>query len=267
MRLTQSAHRRLRLVFSIRAAVTVAAALYGYYIGLEAPGHLADALSVGLTVGAVAFAVAFALGAAIRRSRSPAEMLYRDRELAMLGVSSLRSAVTVALAALSYVGLSGALPQGGQLLALVGAASTAALAWLLCSMPRVFLRHVLNVAGADDEDPHLDGFWKSTRRLRRETVEDLRLSSSGWYVPGNPMFESHDSPTFVSQELAIRYGALRSEAQLHYSQLCDRPDRAEVADRVERLMACLEEMERLRRLEQQMQAMLPQDPKSLRWLL
>ena len=267
MPLTQTAHRRLRLVFSARTAVTAVAALYGYYVGLEAPGHLADALSVGLTVGAVAFAVAFALGAAIRRSRSPAEMLYRDRELAMLGVSSLRGAVTVALVALSYVGLTGALPEEGHLLAALGAASTASLAWLLCSMPRLFLRHVLNVAGADDEHPHMDGFWKSTRRLRREAVEDLRPSPSGWYVQGNPLFEPRDSPTFVSQELAIRYGALRSEAQLHYSQLCDRPDRSEAADRVERLMACLEEMERLRRLEQQMRALLPQDPKTLKWLL
>ena len=107
MPLTQAQHRRLRLVFSIRTAVTVAAACYGYYLGIKAAGHLADALSVGLTVGAVAFAVAFALGAAIGRSRSPAEMLYRDRELATLGVSSLRGAVTVALLALSYMGLSG----------------------------------------------------------------------------------------------------------------------------------------------------------------
>ena len=267
MPLTQSAHRRLRLVFSIRTASTVAAALYGYYVSTKASDRLADALSVGLTVGAVAFAVAFALGAAIRRSKSPAEMLYRDRELATLGVSSLRSAVAVALLALSYVGLSGALPQEGHLLAALGAASAASLAWLLCSMPRLFLRHVLNVAGADDEYPELDGFWKTTRRLRREAAEDLRPSPSGWYVQGSPLFEPRDSPAFVSQELAIRYGALRSEAQLHYSQLCDRPDRAEAADRVERLMACLEEMERLRRLEQQMRALLPQDPKTLKWLL
>ena len=267
MPLTQSVHRRLRLVFSIRTAVTVVAALYGYFVGLEAPGHLANALSVGLTVGAVAFAVAFALGAAIRRSKSPAEMLYRDSELARYAVNFLRSAVTVALIALSYVGLSGALPQGGQLLASLGAASTAALAWLLCSMPSVFLRHVINVAGADDEYPNLDGFWKSTRRLRNEAVEDLRRSPSGWYVLGNPLFEARDSPAFVSQELAIRYGALRSEAQLHYSQLCDRPTRGEAANRVERLMECLEEMERLRRLEQQMRALLPQDPKTLKWLL
>lgn len=125
MPLTQTAHRRLRLVFSIRTAVTVVAAVFGYYVGLEAPEHLADALSVGLTVGAVAFAVAFALGAGIRRSKSPAEMLNRDRELARLGVSSLRSAVTVVLLALSYLGLSGALTHGGRPLALLGGASTA----------------------------------------------------------------------------------------------------------------------------------------------
>lgn len=267
MPLTQAQHRRLRLVFSIRTAVTVAAACYGYYLGIKAAGHLADALSVGLTVGAVAFAVAFALGAAIGRSRSPAEMLYRDRELATLGVSSLRGAVAVALLALSYVGFSGALPHGGHLLASLGAASAASLAWLLCSMPRLFLRHVLNVAGADDEYPELDGFWKTTHRFRKEAAEDLRRSPAGWYIQGRPPFTPEDSPTFVSQELAIRYGALRSEAHLHYLQLCDRPERAEAADRIERLALCLAEMERLRHLEQQARALIPQDPKTLRILM
>lgn len=254
-------------MFSIRTAVTVAAALYGYYVSINAAGHLADALSVGLTVGAVAVAVAFAFGAAIRRSRSPTEMLYRDRELATLGVSSLRGAVAVALLALSYVGLSGALPQERHLLAALGAASTASLAWLLCSMPRVFLRHVLNVAGADDEYPELDGFWKTTRRFRNEATEDLRRSPTGWYIQGRPPFTPEDSPTFVSQELAIRYGALRSEAHLHYLQLCDRPDQAEAADRIERLALCFAEMERLRHIEQQSRALIPQDPKTLRILM
>lgn len=54
---------------------------------------------------------------------------------------------------------------------------------------------------------------------------------------------------------------------LHYGQLCDRPDRAEAVDRLERLMVCLEEMERLRRLEQQMRALLPEDPETLRILM
>lgn len=267
MPLTQSAHQRLRLVFSVRTAVTLAAGSYGFYVSIEAPASLADALTVGLTVGAVAMAVAFALGAGIRRSRSPAEMLYRDRELATLGVSSLRGAVAVALLALSYVGLSGAVPRGGHLLASLGAVSAASLAWLLCSMPRVFVRHVLNVAGADDEHPDLDGFWKSSHRLRNEAIEDLRRSRTGWYTQERLYAVPDNSPTFVSQELAIRYGALRSAAYLHYGQLCDRPDRAEAADRLERLMACLDEMERLERLEQQMRALLPEDSETLRILM
>ena len=63
MPLTQPVYDRLRLVFSIRTGVSLAAACYGYFLGVHAPRQLANALSVGLAVGAVALAVAFALSA------------------------------------------------------------------------------------------------------------------------------------------------------------------------------------------------------------
>ena len=267
MPLTQPAYERLRLVFSIRTGVSVTAACYGYLLGVHAPRQLANALSVGLAVGAVAFAVAFALSAATNRSRAPEEMFYRDREMARLGVYTLRGAVATTLLTLSYVGLGGAFSQGEHLVALLGAVSASALAWTLCSMPRVFLRRVEIIVGADDEHPDLGGFWKRLRRLRKEASEDLRQSPSGWYIIGRSYSVPIDSPTFVAKELALRYGALRSEAHLHYLQLCDMAGQSEASERIARLVFCLEEMDRLRDLERQMRGLLPRDPKLLRILI
>ena len=229
--------------------------------------HLVNALSVGLTVGAVAYAVAFALSAAIRRTRSPEEMLYRDRELAGLGVSSLRCAVFTTLLTLAYVGLSGTFSPGGRLIALLGAASSVSLAWLLCSMPRTFLRRISNIAGVDDEHPGHGGRWKTHRRFRNEATKDLRQSLTGWYIPGSNYSARIDSPVFVAKELAIRYGALRAEAYLHYVQLCDLAGQSEAADRIARIRFCLEEMERLRDLERQLRRLLPHDLGVLRILI
>lgn len=263
MPLTQPACHRLRLVFSIRTGVSLAAAGYGYFLGVHAPRQLANALSVGLAVGAVAFAVAFALSAATKRSRAPEEMLYRDREMARLGAYTLRGAVITTLLTLSYVGLGGAFSQGEHLVALLGALSALSLTWTFCSMPRVFLRRIAIIAGADDEHPDLGGFWKRLRRLRKEAKEDLRRSPSGWYITGRPHSVPIDSPVFVAKELALRYGALRSEAHLHYVQLCDMAGQSEASERIARLVFCLEEMDRLRELEQQMREMLPRDPEAL----
>lgn len=260
MQLTQPAYQRLRLVFSIRTGVSVAAAGYGYLLGVHAPRQLANALSVGLAVGAVAFVVAFALSETTKRSRAPEEMLYRDREMVRLGVYTLRGAVITTLLALSYVGLGGAFSQGEHLVALLGAASASSLAWTFCSMSRVFLRRVAIIAGADDEHPDLDGLWKQLRRLRNEASEDLRQSPSGWFMPGRPSSVPIDSPTFVAKELALRYGATRSAAQMHYVQLCDMAGQSEASERIARLVSCLEEMDRLLDLEQRMQELLPRDP-------
>ena len=267
MPLTQPVYDRLRLVFSVRTGVSVAAAGYGYLLGVHAPRQLANALSVGLAVGAVAFAVAFALSATTKRSRAPEEMLYRDREMARLGVYTLKVAVVATLLTLAYVGLAGAFSQGEHLVALLGAVSASALAWTLCSMPRVFLRRVTIIAGGDDEHPDLGGMWKGLRRLRRETNEDLQRSPSGWFVKGRPFPVQIDSPTFIAKELALRYGALRSEAHMHYLQLCDMAGQSEASERIDRIVFCLEEMDRLRDLERQMRPLLPQDPKLLRILL
>ena len=267
MPLTQPVYDRLRLVFSIRTGVSFAAACYGYFLGVHAPRQLANALSVGLAVGAVALAVAFALSATTKRSRAPEEMLYRDREMTRLGVYTLRGAVATTLLTLSYVGLGGAFSHGEHLVALLGAVSALSLAWTFCSMPRVFLRRVTIIAGGDDEHPDLGGFWKPLRRLRKEASEDLQRSPSGWFVAGRPYAVPIDSPTFIAKELALRYGVLRSEAHMHYVQLCDMAGQSEASERIDRIVFCLEEMDRLRDLERQMRALLPQDPKLLRMLL
>ena len=267
MPLTQPTYDRLRLVFSIRTGVSVVAAGYGYFLGVHAPRQLANALSVGLAVGAVALAVAFALSATTKRSRAPEEMLYRDREMARLGVYTLRGAVVATLLTLSYVGLGGAFSQGEHLVALLGAVSALSLGWTFCSMPRVFLRRVMIIAGADDEHPDLGGMWKRLRRLRKEALEDLQQSPSGWYTAGRPYSAPIDSPTFIAKELALRFGALRSEAHMHYVQLCDMAGQSEASERIARLVFCLEEMDRLRDLERQMRELLPRDPKLLRMLI
>ena len=127
MPLSQPVYDRLRLVFSVRTGVSATAACYGYLLGVHAPRQLANALSVGLAVGAVAFAVAFALSASTKRSRAPEEMLYRDREMARLGVYTLKVAVVATLLTLAYVGSAarpsqgGAFSQGEHLVALLGA--------------------------------------------------------------------------------------------------------------------------------------------------
>lgn len=267
MPLTQPVYDRLRLVFSIRTGVSLAAACYGYFLGIHAPRQLANALSVGLAVGAVALAVAFALSATTKRSRAPEEMLYRDREMTRLGTYALRGAVATTLLTLSYVGLGGAFSQGEHLVALLGAVSALSLAWTFCSMPRVFIRSVTIIAGADDEHPGHGGMWKPLRRLRKEAEWDLRQSPSGWYIAGRPFSAPTDSPTFIAKELALRYGALRSEAHMHYVQLCDMAGQSEASERIDRIVFCLDELDRLRDLEQRMRPLLPQDPKLLRFLL
>ena len=71
---------------------------------------------------------------------------------------------------------------------------------------------------------------------------------------------------FISQELALRYGALEAEARLHYVQLCDRPDQAEAADRLERMALCLDHMDQLCNLEQRIKQLLTDDSEDLKWL-
>ena len=267
MVLTQSTYRRLRLVFSIRTGVTVAAGCYGGFLGVHAPQQLADALSVGLTVMAVAFAVAFALSTDMRPSKALKEMLHADREMIRLGVFILKTAVLTTVLILLYVGLAGTFSDGEHPVALLGALSTMSLAWTLCSLPGAFRRRAAIIAGAEDEHPGFGGFWKSLHRVRNETSRDLQRSPSGWFVPGHPGWISVDSPTFIAKELAVRYGAARSEAYLYYTQICDMAGQTEAAERIARIESCLEEMDRLRALEQRMRALLPTDPKLRRILM
>ena len=69
---------------------------------------------------------------------------------------------------------------------------------------------------------------------------------------------------FISQEMAVRYGALEAEARLHYVQLCDRPEQAEAADRLERIAACLDQ---LCDLEQRTRRLLTNDDEALKSLI
>ena len=267
MTFTQSTYRRLRLVFSVRTGVSVAAAGYGYFLGVHAPRQLANALSVGLAVGAVAFAVAFALNASSRPSRAVEEMLHREREVLRLGVYTLKGAVVTTLLTLSYVGLGGAFSQGEELVAALGAASAVSLSWTLCSMPRVFMRRAVIIAGADDEHPGFGGLWQPFRLFRNITSGELERSPSGWFVPGHPGDVPVDSLPLIAKELALRYGALRSMARQQYTQICDMAKQSEATERIARIESCLEEMDRLRDLEQQMRKLWPEDPKLGRMLM
>lgn len=270
MIVTYPAKRRelLRQTFSVRTAAVIAAAWYGHYLGSRVPEALADSLAAGVTVGAIVYAVGFGLTQRVRQSTSATEMLNRDREIVRYGVSVLRRAMFVTLLVFAYIGLSGRLSTDSYFTPLFAAASSAALAWLLCGIPRTFLRSVHNIVGSDDENPNLDGFWKSPRRFRREAIEDLNQTADGWHASSQlPFMAQTAGPTFVAKELAVRYGALRAEACLHYSQLCDRPDQAEAADRVQRIMVCLDEMKQLRNLEQQMSPMLTKDPRARQVLI
>ena len=264
----RACHQRLRQFFSIYTAVVIAAAWYGYYLGDHAPEDLASMLSVGLTVGAIVYAVGFALTERVRRSTSPTEMLNRDRELVRYGISTLRRAMVVTLVVLTYIGLSGTLSPESHFTSLLAVASSSSLVWLLYSIPRTFRRHVYNISGLDDEHPNLDGFWKSPRRFRREAIEDLNQTIDGWRTSSPlPFMAQEGGPVFIAKEMAIRYGASQAEACIHYVQLCDRPEQAEAADRIQRIIFCLGEMERLRNLEQQMRAILSSDHQSLRSLI
>ncbi|MCY3892264.1 MAG: hypothetical protein OXF65_03100 [Acidimicrobiaceae bacterium] len=270
MIVTYPARRRQlrRQILSVRTAAVVVAAWYGHYLGSRVPEALADSLAAGVTVGAIVYAVGFGLTQRVRRSTSATEMLNRDREIVQYGVSVLRRAMFVTLLVLAYIGLSGRLSTDSFFTPLFAAASSAALAWLLCGIPRTFLRHVHNIVGSDDEDPDLDGMWKSPRRFRREAIEDLVQTADGWRVNNqNPLMAQSDGPTFVARELAVRYGSLQAEACLHYFQLCDRPDQAEAADRIQRIAVCLDVMKQLRNLEHQMRPMLTNDPRARQILI
>ena len=264
MAFTQSTHRRLRLLFSARTVVTAAAGEYGYILGTRAPRQLADALSVGLTVMAVAFAVAFALSTDMRPSKALKEMLHADREMVRLGVYVLKRAAVTTVLILAYVGLAGSFPQYERPVAILGAASAMSLGWVLCSLPSVFRRRAEIIAGAEDEHPGFGGLWQSLRLFRNTTSTELRLSASGWFVPGHPGEAPEDSPPFVAKELARRYGAFRSMAFQQYTQICDMAGQAEAAERIARIESCLKEMDRLCDLEQRMRKILTKDPKLLK---
>ena len=264
----QARRQRLRQIFSIYSAVVTAAACYGYYLGGHAPEALADTLSTGLTVAAIVYAVGFAITEKVRRSISPTEMLYRDRKLVRYGVSTLRGAMFVTFIVLAYIGLSGTLSSNSQVTLLFAAASSSSLAWLLYRIPRTFQRYVHNMSGLDDENPDLDGFWKSSKRFRSEAIENLDRTPDGWRTNSRLPFMAHaGGPVFISREMAIRYGALQAEACLYYNQLCDLPEQAEAAERIERISFCLSEMERLHNLEKQIRASLTSDPQTLKSLI
>lgn len=260
--------QRLRGLLSLRAATLVAAAYFGHHLGGAAPGSLADTLSVGLTVAAIAYAITFALTERVRRSISPIEMLNRDRELLRYSISTLRRAVLATVVVLAYIGLSTGVSPESLVMKLLAPASAATLGWLLWSTPQMYARLSRNLSGLDDEDPDLDGFWKRPRRYRREAAEDLRQTADGWRTDSRRAFARQSpGPAFVSRELAVRHGALEAEARLHYVQLCDRPEQAEAADRVERIAVCLEQMDRLCDLEQRIRRLLTNDNEALRTLI
>ena len=169
----QARRERLRQVFSARTATFVAAAYFGHHIGRTAPDSLADTLSVGLTFGAITYAITFALTERIQRSKSPIEMLNRDRELLRYGISTLNRVMFAALLMLSYIGLSTGASPASPIMKVLAPASAASLAWLLCNIAHMYARSARNISGLDDEDPDLDGLWKRPRRHRREAAEDL----------------------------------------------------------------------------------------------
>ncbi len=264
----QRRRQRLRQIFSVNTAVIIAAAGYGYYMGNRLPGALADSLSAGVTVSAIVYAVGFGLTQRVRGSVSASELLNRDREIIRYGISVLQRAVAVTVIVLAYIGLSGKLSTDSFVAPLFAAASASSLAWLLCGIPRVFLRHVHNLTGRDDEEPDFGGMWKSPRLLRREAIENLKQTADGWRASNlNPFAAQDAGPIFVARELAIRYGTLQAEACLHYTQLCDCPEQAEAADCVHRIRFCLDEMKQLRSLEREMRTMLSNDPQSRRMLI
>ena len=264
----QARRERLRQVFSFRMATLVAAAYFGHSVGGTAPDSLADTLSVGLTVGAIAYAITFALTERVRRSKSPIEMLNRDRELLRYGISTLNCVMFATLLMLTYIGLSTVVSPASPVMKVLAPASAASLAWLLGNIAQIYARSARDISGLDDEDPDLDGFWKRPRRLRREAAQDLLQTATGWTVKGRDVFARQNcGPVFISQEMAVRYGALEAEARLHYVQLCDRPDQAEAADRLERIAVCLDQMDQLRDLEQRARRLLTNDDGALKSLI
>lgn len=258
----------LRQVFSIWTATLIAAAYFGHYVGRTDPDSLAGTLSVGLTVGAIAYAITFALTERIRRSKSPIEMLNRDRELLRYGISTLNRVMFAILLMLTYIGLSTVVSPASPVMKVLAPASAVSLAWLLGNIAQIYARSARDISGLDDEDPDLDGFWKRPRRFRREAAQDLLQTANGWSVNGRDVFARQNcGPVFISQELAVRYGALEAEARLHYVQLCDRPEQTEAADRLERIAVCLEQMDELCDLEQRTRRLLTNDDKALKSLI
>lgn len=264
----QARRELMRQLISVRTAAIGAAAYFGHHVGRVAPESLADTLAVGLTVGAIAYVIAFALTERIRRSKTPTEMLNRDRDLLRYGISTLNRVVLATLLMLAYMGLSTDMSPTSSVMRALAPASAASLAWLLGNIPQMYRRFIQNLSGLDDEDPDLDGFWKRPRRYRREAAENLRQTADGWTLDNRRVFARQDcAPVFISQEIAVRYGALEAEVLLHYVQLCDRPEQAEAADRLERIAVCLDQMDKLCNLEQRTKRLLTDDDKTLRSLI
>ena len=191
---TQSTHRWLRLVVSIRTGATAIAVVYGYFLGSRAPRQLADALSVGLTVMAVAFAVAFALSASMKHSRALEEMLHRDRAMVRLGVYILKLAVTSTVLSLSYVGLGGAFTQGENLVSALGAVSAGFLSWTLCSMPEMFFSIRRHHCGGGGRAPRLWWSMATVTALSQHNKHGAATVSVGVVRARAPKRSAHRQP-------------------------------------------------------------------------
>lgn len=110
--------------------------------------------------------------------------------------------------------------------------------------------------------PDLPGIWHTPRRFYGMAQESVTEHEDGWSVttadPGHK---------FIAWEMAVRYEAASSEANLHYTQLCNGPTEEEYRERVQRIVSCLAEMSRLSEIEQAVKPMFPGDPEAIRPLV
>ena len=240
----------------------------GITSGRTAPDSLADTLSVGLTFGAITYAITFALTERIQRSKSPIEMLNRDRELLRYGISTLNRVMFAALLMLSYIGFSTGASPASPIMKVLAPASAASLAWLLCNIAHMYARSARNISGLDDEDPTWMAYGNG-------------LGATGEKQPKICFKQPTDGPSTVKTcsraKTVDRCSFPRkwpSDTELsklkrdYITCSCATvPNKPKPPTAIERIAICLDQMDQLRDLEQRTRRLLTNDGKALRSLI
>lgn len=103
--------------------------------------------------------------------------------------------------------------------------------------------------------------WPSESSFYEQAQRHVERQDDGWTVRSKP-----PGHLFVAWEMAVRYEAACLEAAFHYGQICAGNPEDDFTRRVERIEALASTAQRLSESEQRLRSLLPDDPRTLRFM-